>query len=147
MVLSEGKNDDKTALYGSHRYFQLDELPKAQRIGDGGFMATCNSLHLTSTDGICAVNFVHTDLRPQFLAIFPPTDNRYVPTRELDSVHLKKSDGVGFICDEAATLPSDLVLIASRNELLLLDHKTRTFSTVDLPVPRKDRLLVRILPR
>jgi hypothetical protein len=142
-ILLEGSNDQ--LLHISTYHFSLDEFLDTQKIGDDDVVATCNSLHLTSGDGVGAVNLLKTTLRPHFLAKFPAVGDGGIRTQVTSSIHLSSSAGK-FICDQAITIGPGLALVVSRDQLVTIDVLSRTYSVVNLPIPRSGLLIVRAVP-
>jgi hypothetical protein len=139
-TLLKGSNDQ--LLHISTYTFRLDDFLDTQKIGDDDFAATCNSLHLTSGDGIGAVNLLRTKLRPHFLARFPSAGDSGIQTQVMSIVHLSSSTGA-FVCDQAAAIGSRLALIVSRDQLVIIDVLSKTYSVANLPIPRRGLLIVR----
>jgi hypothetical protein len=143
-VLLSGSNDQLPHI--TPYKFRLDDFLDTQKIGDDDFAATCNSLHLTSRDGIGAVNLLRTKLRPHFLARFPPIGDSGIQTKVMSILHLSSGAGA-FICDQAAAIGSHLALIVSRDQLVIIDVSSKTYSVANLPIPRRGFLIVRAVSR
>jgi hypothetical protein len=143
VVLHDGKNLEVIGLF--HPFIQLDEILGTQRIGDGDFAALCSSLQLTASDGIGAVHLLKTKRRPHVTATYAVIADDPALTQTVALVHLKLGYHNGYVCDEAITLPSNIVLLISRDQLLALDYQNKIYGVVDLPMPRGSYLLARVV--
>jgi hypothetical protein len=141
-VLVEGANDQ--LLHISTYQFRLDEFLDTQKIGDDDVVATCNSLHLTSGDSVGAVNLLKTTLRPHFLAQFTAVGDGGIRTQVTSTIRL--SSGAGkFVCDQAVAIGPGLVFLVSGDQLVTVDVSSKTYSVVNLPIPRGGLLVVRAI--
>lgn len=145
-VLVEGRNEQLWGTYAPYISVQFDdEFLAVQRIGSGDFVAQCSSLQLTSSDGLGAVVLYTTSVRPHFRGTLASgvggADQR---TKFLKAVHLAEKRGVGYRCDEVATLPSNLVVVLSADQIVVLNYAEKTYAMVDLPIRRRGFVLFSI---
>ncbi|HVZ01930.1 MAG TPA: hypothetical protein VHA35_20665 [Dongiaceae bacterium] len=139
-VVRDGRNKGLSADQLSFPLFPMDDLLRAQRIGEGDFVAQCSSLQLTSLDGAGAVVLYETRRRPQFLGLLFDNDPQ---TKVLTAIHLKLGWFGKYTCDGVATLSSGKVLFASGKKLIALDYSRRVYAIEPLPAPPDGYVLFR----